>query len=99
MTILARARLLVLALATLAPTWAQGAGPSAPAVDRGITVQGEGRLSVVPDIVRLDAQIVEEGPKLDALSASVRRRTEALLDGVRQMGVTEKEIQTQAYAV
>ncbi len=67
--------------------------------ERLVTVNGHGKISAVPDQAQLRIEVMEEGPKVDAVNQKVRQAMENILKTLKAQGVPEKDIQTQAYHV
>lgn len=66
---------------------------------RTVSVQGQGKISAVPDIAMLTIEVRQEGASLDAVSEQVRRGIAKVLDGLKAQGIADKDIQTVAYQV
>jgi hypothetical protein len=92
-----RAARLLLALALL------GGCTQAVAPEKGmprlISVRGTGRVSVKPDtaLVRLGAEM--RAPTVAEATADVARRASAVIDRVKALGVSERDIATVAYSI
>ncbi|MFA5975106.1 MAG: SIMPL domain-containing protein [Elusimicrobiota bacterium] len=66
---------------------------------RTISVQGQGRLTAVPDIANLTVEVRKEGASLDDISAQVRQGMSHVLDVLKGQGLADKDLQTAAYQV
>jgi uncharacterized protein YggE len=69
------------------------------ASERRITVQGQGKISAVPDQARIQVMVTEDGPKVDSVTAQVRQKMDAVLKVIKGQGIADKDIQTQYYRV
>ncbi len=67
--------------------------------ERLVTVNGQGKISAVPDQAQLRIEVMEEGPKVEAVNQEVRQAMENILKTLKAQGVPEKDLQTQAYHV
>jgi uncharacterized protein YggE len=67
--------------------------------DRTLTVQGQGKVSAVPDIAILSIEVSHEGAVLDSILSQVRKETAQVLDVVKSQGISEKDTQTQSFEV
>lgn len=81
--------------------WAEGVAPSnreaGPA--RTITVVGEGRVSVRPDVARANVGVVVTAPKVKDAVSQNRALMVAALAALRKVGVAEKDILTSNYSI
>ena len=68
-------------------------------IPRRITVQGQGKISGVPDQARIQVMVTEDGLKVDAVTQEVRRRMDAVMKTLKAQGVADKDLQTQVYRV
>lgn len=83
------------------PAWA-GPAPEAPSKRepvRTITVAGEGRVSVRPDVARANVGVVVTAPKVKEAVAQSRTLMVAALAALRRVGVAEKDIRTSNYSI
>jgi len=67
--------------------------------ERTLTVQGQGKASVVPDIATLSVEVSQEGADLDPVLVQVRKEMNKVLDVVKSQGIADKEIQTEFFQV
>jgi uncharacterized protein YggE len=106
-------KLLVMALAVVAlagclPTRsvssAQTGSPSVEttvqaAVERTITVVGVGKVSLVPDIARLDVGAQDSAATVAEAKTKVDTQIAAILAALKASGVADKDIQTSNYSI
>ncbi|KKU10305.1 MAG: 26 kDa periplasmic immunogenic protein [Candidatus Woesebacteria bacterium GW2011_GWB1_45_5] len=64
-----------------------------------LVVQGTGRISVAPDIARVDMGIQENGSSLKTVQDSVNKKSKTLVDGLKKLGIDGKNIKTTSYSV
>jgi uncharacterized protein len=62
-------------------------------------VTGEGKTSVTPDIARVTLGIEGSGASLKTVQDSVNKKSKALTDAVKKLGIDEKDIKTISYYV
>lgn len=80
-------------------------GPSLPlkvlTQQRGepLVVTGEGRLTVVPDIAKVFLGIEEAGVSLKAVQDSVDKKSKNLVDELKKLGISDKDIKTTSYNI
>lgn len=80
-------------------------GPKIPfsivSQDRGqpLVVEGEGKVTVVPDIAKVTLGIEESGSSLAAVQKSANQKSKTLTDALKKLGVGEKDIKTTSYNV
>lgn len=67
--------------------------------NRGVSVQGEGQISVVPDVARIVLGVEVEGTDLDALREDANARMNDVIEALMGMGFKEADIQTLRYDV
>src|SRR3972149_8605239 len=69
--------------------------------DRGqpLVVEGEGKVTVVPDIAKVTLGIEESGSSLAAVQKSANQKSKTLTDALKDLGVGEKDIKTTSYNV
>lgn len=69
--------------------------------DRGqpLVVEGQGKVTVVPDIAKLSLGIDASGASLAEVQNGVNQKSKALVDTLKKLGVEEKDIKTTAYNV
>jgi uncharacterized protein YggE len=66
---------------------------------RTITVQGQGKVSAIPDIASLSVEVSREGADLDSVLTQVRKEMNKVLDALRGQGIAEKDVQTELFQV
>ncbi len=71
----------------------------APAAQRTITVVGEGKVSIKPDIARAIIGVEVVKPSVKEASAENKAIVEAVLAALQEQGVAEKDIQTSGFSV
>ncbi len=64
-----------------------------------LVVTGEGKVTVVPDIAKVNLGIQESGPSLKTVQNSVNTKSKVLTDELRKMGIADKDIKTTSYGV
>lgn len=64
-----------------------------------LVVSGEGKVSVVPDIAKVNFGIQELGPSLKTLQSSVNAKSKTLTDQFKKLGIGDKDIKTTSYNV
>jgi uncharacterized protein len=79
---------------TVAPAQAQ-----AMDADRGISVQGEGQVAVVPDTVRVVLGVQLEGEEIEELREDANTRMDTVIDGLIADGIDESDIRTVTYDI
>jgi len=62
-------------------------------------VSGEGKVTVTPDIAKLNVGIQESGASLKTVQNLVNTKSKNLTDAVKKLGVGEKDIKTVSYNV
>src|SRR6266700_3183017 len=79
------------------PLWAVESGHEKK--ERTLTVQGQGKMSAVPDIATLSVEVSREGADLDPLLAQVRKEMGRVLEVLKGQGIPDKEVQTEFFQV
>lgn len=69
------------------------------AAKRTITVSGEAELSARPDIATINAGVVSEAPTAAAALKENSAKMNAVFDGLKKMGIAEKDMQTSQFDV
>jgi uncharacterized protein YggE len=87
--------------ASLAACTAAGAAPRSepPAVPRAITVIGEGKASLKPDIATINVGAEIRANTASEAKAEVDAQMEAIAAALEEAGVDEKDIQTSHYSI
>jgi len=62
-----------------------------------LTVSGEGKVYVTPDIAKITVGVQENGSSLKTVQDSVNKKTKTLTDAIKKLGVEEKDIKTTSY--
>jgi len=62
-----------------------------------LTVSGEGKVYVAPDIAKITVGVQETGASLKTVQDSVNKKTKTLTDAIKKLGVEEKDIKTTSY--
>jgi uncharacterized protein YggE len=88
---------LCLAVLTIPRVSAEDSGLSKK--DRILTVEGEGKVQVVPDIATLSVEVNQEGEDLDPVMARVRHDMGKILEVVKAQGIEDKDVQTEIFSV
>lgn len=66
---------------------------------RYLTVNGQGKIYIVPDIALASFGITEEGTDVPALVAKSNKSMNAIISQIKGLGVDEKDIQTTQYSL
>jgi len=99
-TLIAAVILAVAALAApAAPAIHAQEGITAPAMQRTITVVGEGKTSIKPDVARVNIGVEVMKPTVQEASAENKATVEAVLAALEAAGVEANDIQTSGYSV
>ena len=84
---------------------AVGCAPSASSVEapqsieRSITVVGEGKASVSPDVAQANLGVEVLAPTVKEATEEARERMTAIMAALQEAGVAEKDIQTSNYSI
>jgi len=72
-----------------------------PAVNnqRTLTVQGEGKVSAVPDIATLSIEVSHDGATLDPVLRQVREEMNKVLAVVKEQSIDDKDVRTDFFQV
>ena len=62
-------------------------------------VQGTGKVSVAPDIAKIDIGIQESGTNLKTVQDSVNKKSQDLVAQIKKLGVDPKDIKTISYSL
>ena len=92
----ARTAACVLSLAAVALAVAPAAASADPST---LTVQGSGTVFVVPDVASLAVDVTVTSDRSRTALSLANRRTDAIVAGVRHLGVTAPNIQTESVNV
>jgi len=88
-----------LVAAPLAPAVRAQESVDSPALPRTITVVGEGKTSIKPDIARVNIGVEVMKESVQEASAENKATVEAVLEALKAAGVEERDIQTSGYSV
>jgi uncharacterized protein YggE len=66
---------------------------------RTITVSGEGRVSLPPDVVSMQFGVDVLDPELGAAQTAAAERMDAVIAALQAAGVAERDIQTSGYSI
>lgn len=90
----------LLAVSVAACTTAKAApGSESPAAARTITVVGEGKVSLMPDIATINVGAEARADTASEAKAEVDARMAAIAAALQEAGVAEKDIQTSHYSI
>ena len=67
--------------------------------DHAITIQGQGKISTIPDIAILSVEVSHEGADLDPVLVQVRKEMTRVLEVAKAQGIADKDTQTQYFSV
>jgi uncharacterized protein YggE len=98
--------LLALSLAACASVQAKSAGEqeavmqaAAPETQRTITVVGVGRVSLVPDVAKINVGVEKRAATVAEAKGTVDEQMEAILATLKELNVAEKDIQSSYYSI
>lgn len=63
------------------------------------TVTGEGKVSLTPDIARIQAGVTAQSASVKQAQQDINKKTKAISDAIKKLGVDAKDIQTSQYSV
>jgi uncharacterized protein YggE len=67
--------------------------------ERTLTVQGQGKVSAIPDIATLSVEVSQEGSDLDPVLVQVRKQMEKIIAAVKGQGIDDKDTRTDSFQV
>jgi uncharacterized protein YggE len=67
--------------------------------DRGISVEGHGQISVLPDVANVTLGVELEGSDLDSMRSDANERMNDIIDALQELGIEEQDIQTIVYDI
>lgn len=76
-----------------------GANAAETDATRTISVNGEGRVSLTPDVVMMSVGVDERNEDLNAAQAAADEKMDAIIAALRSNGVAEEDIQTGNYSI
>lgn len=62
-----------------------------------LIVSGEGKVFVTPDIAKVTVGIQETGTSLASVQESANKKSQALVDTIRKLGIDKEDIKTTSY--
>jgi uncharacterized protein YggE len=65
--------------------------------ERTLTVQGQGKVSAVPDIATLSVEVSRDGADLDPVLTQVRKEMNKVLEAVKAQDIADKDVQTDLF--
>ncbi len=68
-------------------------------VERSITVVGEGKVSVTPDVAEANVGVEVLAPTVKEATAEAKERMTAIMTALQKAGIAEKDIQTSNYSI
>lgn len=63
------------------------------------TVTGEGKVSLSPDIARIQAGVIAQGASVKQAQQDINKKIKAISDAIKKLDVDAKDIQTAQYSV
>src|SRR5215211_3236357 len=75
------------------------APPAPPKTPRTITVSGEGRVAVAPDLADLRLGVTITAKTVPAAREESARVMRAVIDGLRELGIPERDLRTSIVSV
>ncbi len=76
--------------------WTLGKNTASP---RQISVSGEGKMSVRPDIAKFSASVVTTAPRIGDAQRENAKSGNAVIEFLKKQGVEEKDIKTVSYSI
>jgi len=67
--------------------------------ERTLTVQGQGKVSAVPDVATLNVEVNQDGPELDPVLGQVRKQMSKVLEAIKGQGIEDKDVRTEMFQV
>lgn len=64
-----------------------------------ITVEGEGKVVIIPDVAKISFSVTESKPTVAEAQAAANEKINKALEALKGLGVEEKDLETQNYAV
>ena len=68
-------------------------------IERSITVVGEGKVSVSPDVAEANVGVEVLAPTVKGATAEAKERMTAIMAALQEAGIAEKDIQTSNYSI
>lgn len=97
-----RNKTLIVSIVLLAALALSACGPAAvnPAVTpRTLNVSGSGQISLTPDIAYIYVGVHTENPSASDAMAENNRKTQEMIDALKEAGVDEKDIRTTNFSI
>lgn len=63
------------------------------------TVSGEGKVTMIPDIARVQAGVTAQGASIKVVQQELNKKIKAISDAIKKQGVKDSDIQTLNYSV
>lgn len=86
-------------ISACAPITAQAQSPSTTPVTRQMTVNGEGKVYVAPDIAYVTIGVHTESDSVGSALSDNTKQAQAVADALKELGVDPKDVQTSAFNV
>jgi uncharacterized protein YggE len=67
--------------------------------ERTLTVQGQAKVSAVPDIATLSVEVSRDGADMDPVLTQVRQQMNKVLEAVKAQGIADKDVRTEFFQV
>ena len=64
-----------------------------------MTLEGEGRVTVTPDLAKINIGIATESPNVQQAQQENTRTSNQIIDALRRIGIHENDIKTASYSV
>lgn len=64
-----------------------------------MVVQGTGKVTVAPDIAKVNLGIQESGNSLKTVQDSVNKKSQSLVSQLKKLGIADRDIKTTSYSV
>jgi hypothetical protein len=74
-------------------------GSSHKIKDRTLTVQGQAKLSAIPDIATLSVEVSRDGVDMDPVLTQVRQQMNKVLEAIKAQSIAEKDVRTEFFQV
>ena len=79
-----------------AKTWADEKNP---APERTLKVQGDGKVTAIPDQSEMELEVTEEGTEVEDASSLVQAKLLKIFKTIKSFGILDKDTQTISYSV
>ncbi|MEK7470733.1 MAG: SIMPL domain-containing protein [Patescibacteria group bacterium] len=64
-----------------------------------LIVMGEGKVSVTPDVAKINLGITESGQTLKQVQSAINSKSKTVVDAIKKLGISESDIKTTSYNV